>query len=226
MPLIAESAALRELSAPTRRDASMPTTGRPALAVAASPPPVCPDPGQVLTDRGSVRQFANRPISAALLADAYRNAMRVERAYWSPGGHGDARLGLAVSAGHVEGLATGIHTFSAATAEFNYLAGPELVKELRLEYADSPALVLVYADRDRDLPVHSGYQNTLVRAGALGYAVLLNAMAAGLRGCPFGRAMSEVSTAVSAGESKPVLHLFTLAIGWPAEAGSAQQETG
>jgi hypothetical protein len=225
MPLIAESAALRELSAATRRDASMPT-GRPAPAAAASPPPVCPGLDQVLADRRSVRQFANRPIPAALLADAYRNAMSVERAYWSPEGHGDARLGLAVGAGHVDGLVKGIHTFSAATGEFNDLAGPALVDKLRLEYADSPALVLVYADRDRDLPVPSSYQNTLVRAGALGYAVLLNAMAAGLCGCLFGRAMSEVSIAVRVGEARPALHLFTLAIGWPAEAGSAQQETG
>lgn len=222
---MAESAALRELSAPTYRDAWVPT-GRPAPAAAASPPPVCPDPDQVLADRRSVRQFANRPISAALLAEAYRNAMSVERAYWSPERHGDARLGLAVGAAHVDGLAKGIHTFSAAIAEFNYLAGPALVDELRLEYADSPALVLVYADRDRDLPVPSSYQNTLVRAGALGYAVLLNAMAAGLRGCPFGRAMSEVSVVVSASEARPVHHLFTLAIGWPAEAESPQQVTG
>lgn len=224
MPLIAESAALRELSAPPRRDASVPA-GSPAPA-AASSPPVCPDPGQVLADRRSVRQFANRPIPAALLADAYRNAMSVERAYWSPEGHSDARLGLAVGAAHVDGLAKGIHTFSTATAEFNYLAGPALVDELRLAYADSQALVLVYADRDHDLSVPSSYQNTLVRAGALGYAVLLNAMAAGLRGCPFGRAMSEVSIAVSAGEAKPVRHLFTLAIGWPAGAEPAQEETG
>lgn len=225
MPLIAESAALRELSAATCRDASMPTGG-PAPAATASPPPVCPGPGRVLADRRSVRQFANRPIPAALLVDAYRNAMSVERAYWSAERHGAARLRLAVGAAHVDGLAKGIHTFPAAIAEFNYLAGPALLDELRLEYADSPALVLVYADRDRDLSVHSSYQNTLVRAGALGYAVLLKAMAAGLRGCPFGRAMSEVSIVLSASEARPVHHLFTLAIGWPSEAGSAQQATG
>jgi len=225
MPLIAESAALRQLSAPTGRDVSMPA-GCPAPAPAASPPPVCPDPDQVLADRRSVRQFAKRPIPAALLADAYRNAMSVERACWPPERHGDARLGLAVAAVHVDGLAKGIHTFSAAIAEFNHLAEPALVDELRLEYADSPALVLVYADRDRGLPRPSSYQNTLVRAGALGYAVLLSAMASGLRGCPFGRAMSEVSIVVSASQAGPVHHLFTLAIGWPAEAESPQQATG
>ncbi len=227
MPLIAEHAALRELCASSRPDVPMPT-GRPGPVSAASAPPVCPAAGQVLAGRRSVRQFADRPVPAALLTDAFRNAMRAERAYWPAEVHGDAGLRLAVATARVDGLATGVHTLSIATAEFAYLAGAALVGELQQEYANAPALVLVCAEhvRDHDVLPRSSYQSRVMRAGALGYAVLLNAMAAGLCGCPFGRAMSEVPITLSARYARPVHHLFTIAIGWPAEAEAPQQETG
>jgi hypothetical protein len=227
MPLIAEHAALRELCAPSRRESPKPTA-RPASPKSESPPVACSAPDKILADRRSVRQFAGRPVPAALLADACQNAMRVERAYWPPEVHGDAGLRLALATARVDGLAKGVHTFSVATAEFGYLAGADLVGELQQEYANAPALVLVCAEhvRHRAVLPHSSYQNMVVRAGTLGYAVLLNAMAAGLSGCPFGRAMSRVPTTLGARYAGPVRHLFTIAIGWPAEAEPSQPNTG
>jgi hypothetical protein len=51
-------------------------------------------------------------------------------------------------------------------------------------------------------------------------------MAAGLCGCPFGRAMSQMPITLSARYARPVHHLFTIAIGWPAEAEPLQQDNG
>jgi hypothetical protein len=163
-----------------------------------------------------------------LLADACHNAMRVDQAFWPPEAHGDAGLRIAVAAAHVDGLAKGAHAFSMATAEFDYLAGPALADELQVEYANAPAFVLVCADRvrGRDAPPQSTYQSTLIRAGSLGYAALLNAMTGGLCGCPFGRAISQVPITLSASYGRPVHHLFTIALGWPAEAEPPQQSTG
>jgi hypothetical protein len=227
MPLIAEHAALRELCAPSRRE-SPKSTARPGPPKSESPPVACSAPDKTLADRRSVRQFARRPVPAALLADACQNAMRVEQAYWPPEVHGDAGLRLAVATARVDGLANGVHTFAAATSEFEYLAGTALVGELQQEYANAPALVLICAEhvRDRDVVPRSNYPSMLVRAGTLGYAVLLNAMAAGLCGCPFGRAKSQVPTTLSARYVRPVHHLFTIAIGWPTEAESSQPITG
>jgi hypothetical protein len=225
MPLIAEHAALRELCAPSRRESPKPTA---RLGPPKSPPVACSAPDKILADRRSVRQFARRPVPAALLADACQNAMRVQRAYWPPEVHADAGLRLAVAAAGVDGLAKGVHTFSVATAEFGYVAGAALVGELQQQYANAPALVLVCAEhvRDRGVLPRSSYQSMVVQAGTLGYAVLLNAMAAGLCGCPFGRAMSQVPTTLSARYARPVHHLFTIAIGWRTGAEPSQPGTG
>jgi hypothetical protein len=229
MPLVAEHAALRELCAPSRREWPKPTS-RPGPPKSESPPVACSAPDKILADRRSVRQFGCRPVPAALLADACQNAMRLERAYWPTEVHGDSGLRLAVATARVDGLAAGLHTLSVATAEFRYLAdtGAPLAGELQQEYANAPALVLVCAEnvRNRDVLPRSSYQSTVMRAGALGYAVLLNAMAAGLCGCPFGRAMSQVPTTLGARYARPVHHLFTIAIGWPAEAEPSQPSTG
>lgn len=227
MPLIAEHAALRELCAPSRRESPKPTA-RPGPPKSESLPVACSAPDKILADRRSVRQFACQPVPAALLTDACQNAMRVERAYWPPEIHGEAGLRLAVATARVDGLARGLHTFSAPTAEFGYLAGAALIGELQQEYANAPALVLVCAEhvRDRDVLPRSSYQSMVVRAGTLGYAVLLNAMAAGLCGCPFGRAMIQVPNTLSARYARPVHHLFTIAIGWPTEAEPSQPSTG
>jgi hypothetical protein len=212
------------LCAPGRRGAPEPAVSA-APPASASSPEVCPAPGQTLAGRRSVRQFARRPVPVALLAAACHNAVRAEHASWPPEVHGDARLKIAVAAAHVDGLAKGAHAFSIATAEFDYLAGPALVDELRVQYANAPAFVLVCADRARDVLPQSTYQSMLVRAGSLGYAVL-NAMAGGLCGCPFGRAISQAPIALSAGYGRPVHHLFTIALGWPAEAEPPRESTG
>jgi Nitroreductase family len=224
MPLIAEHEALRVLCSPGRSEAPRPAVS--AGPSALSSPEVCPVPGQTLAGRRSVRQFAGRPVPVALLADACHNAVRAEHASWPAEAHGDAGLKIVVAAAQVDGLAKGAHAFSIATDGFDYLAGPALIDELRLHYAKAPAFVLVCADRARDVLPQSTYQSMLVRAGSLGYAAWLNAMAAGLCGCPFGRAISEAPIALSAGYGRPVHHLFTIALGWPAEAEPPRESVG
>jgi hypothetical protein len=215
MPLLPEHAALRELCTPPRQ---APTpTGSPAAFRSESAPLICPNLGRVLTDRRSVRQFANRPVPAALLAGACQTATLVSQAYWPTQVGGDVGLEIAIAAAQVQGLASGIHAFSPSAAGFEYLGGSALIEELRHEYAPAPALFLVCGDlgRARGMSPASSYQNLLIRAAALGQAALLNAMAAGLRGCPFGRVMGQVSGVLSASREKRVHHLFTVAVGWP-----------
>ena len=56
-----------------------------------------------------------------------------------------------------------------------------------------PAGGLGDLDKTRDANPLWGYQRLLVRAGALGYAVLLAALSAGLCGCPYGGASAGLS---------------------------------
>lgn len=226
MPLIAEHAALRELCAPPRQATPKLSAG-PAAAQCGSPPLICPAPGRVLADRRSVRRFANRPIPVELLASACRTATLVTQAYWPDAVHGNPGLQIAIAAAQIQGLATGVHAFSLPAGGFEYLGGGSLINELQGEYVPAPALFLLFGDlgRARDASPDGGYQKLLIRAAALGQAALLNAMAAGLRGCAFGRAMSQVSVVLSAGQTRRVHHLFTVAVGWPPDAESPRQRT-
>lgn len=215
MPLMPEHAALSQLIAAVREPEQKGLAGR----VTASTPAICSVPDTVLAARRSARRFTSRPVPAAVLTEACRAGMLAERACWPADVHGDAGLRVAVAVRRVQGLTAGIHALSATEADFRYLGGDALADSLRQEYVSAPVFVLVYGNlgQAQDLSSRTSYQNTLVRAAAIGYTILVNTMTAGLQGCPFGRAMTEVSVLLRANHEGWVNHLFTLAIGWPAE---------
>lgn len=223
MPLIAADGALRELCATAGRAA--PRSARhPGPPPPPYPPVISSSLATVLANRRSVRQFADRPVPAALLAVACRAGILVERACWPPGLHGDAGIGVAIAAARVQSLAPGVYTFSAGGDGFRYLGGRSLLGELQRAYANAPSLVLVYGTLGRAggaAPAPS-YQSMLVRAAALGHAALLNAMTAGLRGCPFGRTAGQISQLVNTARTERVQQLFAVALGWLPEAEPPQ----
>jgi hypothetical protein len=184
---------------------------------------VLPSLARALHGRRSVREFADRPVPAALLAFACQAGIDIERAEWPTAEHGDTGIGIAAAVWDVAGLKPGIYRYKEEQPEFAPAGGGQsLVAELRSAYALAPALLLVYGDLDkaRDSRPAQGYQLLLVRTGALGYASLLAALSAGLRGCLYGAASISASMAVRTGEAR-LHHLFTLAVGWPASDNEA-----
>jgi hypothetical protein len=215
MPLIAEHDALRRLCEPAG-----PGQARELLPVAqrsaAPPPPLgLAALAGAIPGRRSVREFADRPVSADLLAGACQAGTDLERARWPAVVHGDPGLGIAAAVWSVTGLARGIYRYLPEGRQFAPTADGKIVGELRSSYAAAPALLLVFGelDRARGTCPQEGYQRLLVRAGALGYAALLAALSAGLCGCPFGGASIGVSQLLRDGPNRPH-HLFTVAVGW------------
>src|SRR5215472_7937578 len=205
MPLVPEHTALRRLH-------SLALTGHLAVpaqpgGLAPPPPAVLPTMARTLAGRRSVREFANEPVPAPLLAFACHTG-----------------IGIAAAVSDVTGLNPGIYRYRPDQREFAVAAGgPVLVAELRSTYALAPALLLVYGNLDtaRVSRPAQGYQRLLVRTGALGYASLLAALSTGLRGCLYGAATMGVSTALRTGGAR-LHHLFTLAVGWPADDSEAK----
>src|SRR5215472_2999423 len=187
MPLVPEHTALRRLH-------SLALTGHLAVpaqpdGLAPPPPAVLPTMARTLAGRRSVREFANEPVPAPLLAFACQTGIEMERAHWPAAEHGDTGIGIAAAVSDVTGLNPGIYQYQPDQREFAVAGGgPGLVAELRSTYALAPALLLVYGDLDtaRDSRPAQGYQRLLVRTGALGYASLLAALSTGLRGCLYG----------------------------------------
>jgi hypothetical protein len=216
MVLMAEHAALRQLcisadriGAPVTRDD---VTPRPR-------PRELPSLARALPERRSVRQFASGPVPSRLLEFACQTGLQVERAGWPAVVHGECGIGIGVAAWDVTGLPRGIYRYLPAERRFVPVTGPEILGGLRSAYAPAPALLLVYGslDKAREHNTANGYQRLLVRAGALGYAAQLAALSTGLWGCPFGSASSSVTRSLHTGQQR-LHHLFTVAVGWPADS--------
>lgn len=94
------------------------------------------------------------------------------------------------------------------------IGNPTVLPALREVYSDAPVLLFICGDVRSAAEADSGtgYGSLLVRAGALGYALWLAAVAEGLAGCVYGRPSASVTAA--AREIGPgTRHLFTVALG-------------
>jgi hypothetical protein len=167
----------------------------------------------ILRRRRSTRAF--RPDAPAL--DRVRRiaavAHAVDRRQWPAGA--DQAMSVLLGTSTLPEVTPGLHLCDARDgAPIAQVAGPHLLPALRDAYCDAPVLLFICGDvRAAAQAEHgTGYGSLLVRAGALGYALWMAALAEGLAGSVYGRPSPAV-TAVSRTLGPGVRHLFTVALG-------------
>ena len=165
---------------------------------------------EVLGQRRSLRRLSGSPVASGVLLSVLDEATATHRTLWPGAEHGTADLRFLVAAYHVENLAPGLYAGRRA------ICAPWL-DCLTQTYVPAPALILVCGNVSAGTV---GYAAALVEAGALGYAVWLCALRAGLVGSVFGGATTEVTAAARMVDQR-LRHLFTVAVGNP-ERGGAQ----
>jgi nitroreductase len=176
----------------------------------------------ILSARQSVRTFSTEPLTAGQITEIVATA----RAAWRhalPAPYGRSDLEVLVAARAVSELAPRVYRWTAGAGP-RQVAGQGLVVALAEQYVTAPAILLICGHlSESGSQGQASYAATLVRAGALGYAALLAAVSVGLVGCPYGGSSLPARRAAqdaAAGAS----HLFTVAIGNPADSAGAGGE--
>jgi nitroreductase len=167
----------------------------------------------VLDARRSVREFRDEPLPLADVQFVVDYAGAALQAWWPAAGRADRGLAVLAAAFDVTGLSRGIH---APDQEATLVAEPGWLPALRDIYAPAPVLLLICGDVSWACSeAGPGYGGLLTAAGALGYALWLAAISAGLAGSVYGGTCHDVTQAVS-GYRPGLHHLFTFALGRPA----------
>jgi nitroreductase len=203
------------------------------VAGAATGDPSGPGPGspvpwpagqlaEILSARRSVRTFSAEPVTG----DQVTQIVATARAAWRhalPAPYGRSDLEVLVAARAVSELAPRVYRWTAGAGS-RQVAGQGLVVALAEQYVAAPAILLICGHLyEPGEPGTAGYAAALVRAGALGYAMLLAAVSVGLAGCPYGGSSLPARRAAH-GATAGASHLFTVAIGNPADAARAGGE--
>jgi hypothetical protein len=211
---------------------------QPAPATPLSTPPAVGLPGhdrcswllapieETLTRRRSARVFAASPVPRSHILGAIAAARDAEEAVWPPGKHGGIGLDVLIAAFNIDGLARGLYSTNEANPE-PLSPDSACLDILRKQYADAPALLLMCADLNHAFREAgpAGYPAALIRAGTAGYAAWLWSVSIGLAGCIYGSASHHASGAGRQRQAN-LRHLFTVAIGAPADAASPRAEVG
>lgn len=227
MPLIDDSEFPGELAAllGTRPAASLGTRPQPAPGPAPIAVPgalagrrtlaTLPD---ILNARRSVREFRQEPLELDDLEFVIRHATAALRTWWPAARRPDHGLTVLAAAFDVTGMNRGIH---APGPDATFVPGPGLCEaaqqdwlpELRDLYAPASVFLLICGDVGwAASPAGPGYGGLLTEAGALGYALWLAALSAGLAGSVYGGTCHQVTETAS--RHRPGLqHLFTFAAG-------------
>ncbi len=234
MPLTEEATLIRDLLRPAQ------STDKPVARRAGGPPagPAQdqlhgPPPGEdsiadllgcelslheILSRRRSVRSFSVQAARASELAMAADAGLTAVRRLWPVPALG-MRLILVLAALNVAGLAPGLYRATAEAPDgFSLLErDPAWMQELRIRFADAPALLIVCGDVGsacRSMG-KDGYRQALVLAAAAGHAAWLRAVSLGLAGTVFGGTCHHVTASLAEAGFAHHWHLFTLALGKP-----------
>jgi hypothetical protein len=178
-------------------------------------------------DRRPVHQFSGHPLSLSQVRAIVTGAYATERRDWGLTALGDPKLVILLTAYRVTRLRRGMHLVEPpGQGRFAALPDAAWLPELRREYADAPALLHICGDLEaaRQMGGGPGYGALLVRAGALGHAVWLSAVSAGLVGATYGRASHHVTDAARLADGG-LRHLMTVAIGTAPTAASDTDTT-
>ncbi|NBE92322.1 MULTISPECIES: nitroreductase family protein [unclassified Nonomuraea] len=195
MPLISTDELTEPIVAMLRhrtKPEPVPASGRPPVPTARL--------WEALGGRRSVREYSDREPYAETLTAIMELAESTQARQWA----GRTSATLFVVALGVAGLSRGLHD-----RNLRPVCGVEFVHELRVDYANAPAIILI----GDSVGTTADYGDVLVRAGAIGYAIWLAARSYGLEACVYGATnlrASSVINKVAPGQR----HLFTVALGY------------
>lgn len=177
----------------------------------------------LLRRRRATRKFSRVAPAQERVRKIITAAYAVDRSQWYAGE--GQELSLLLTTSSLPDVPPGLHLCDSRDgAPSARLRGPDLLPALHDSYVDAPALLFVCGDVRAAAHDDSGtgYGALLMRAGALGYALWLAAVADGLAGCVYGRPSAAVTAA--ARELGPGMrHLFTVALGVDGSEADGQQ---
>lgn len=182
---------------------------------------------ETLIGRRSVREFSTDPLPRSHLSAVIAAALDADAATWPAHPHGAVTFEILVAVFRVDGLAAGV--YACRGGHHAMLAGPGSAwfDALRGQYADAPVLLLICGDLNQACRAadSAGYPSMLVRSGTIGYAAWLWAISAGLAGSVYGGASHRV-TDVARKLDPNLRHLFTVALGTPAQSAASRDVEG
>lgn len=211
----------------SRTDSWSPVAGAvaPVLAGAGLPAGLRrrPAPGapveEVLRSRVSVRHFAADPVGQDDLEAVLAAGAEVDRACWPGEWAAGNGLALVAVAWRVDDLAPGAYLLGDGLQRVGDVpTGPAARRTvLQPEYADSPALCLVFGNLAAALERHGdhGYRQLLVRGGAAAHTGWLTALGRGLVGGVFAGFLADAARSFTGRSDATARQLLALALGRP-----------
>lgn len=182
------------------RDAGIPGSDDAQVAALLAPPPAAPVPvsgrgtlGAIFGARRSVREYAPRPVPAALLRDIARLGTGAVARINAQGGL-PVEIGLWLAINHgTEEMPAGVYRWDGVESGFACVRsglGPEELEPTMLQrsLARAPAVCFLTGNFEQAVLDHGGrgYRELIARAGAVASRALLAATSHGVSGCPWG----------------------------------------
>jgi hypothetical protein len=177
----------------------------------------------VLARRRSVRVFGPDPVPWSLLKATVTAACDAVEATWPSQCDSVGNLTVLAAAYRVDGMARGLYAPSIDPSAEPPGTDDACLEALPALYTDAPALLLICGDLNGACRAAgaAGYPSMLVRAGAIGYAAWLWAISAGLAASVYASPSHRVTGAARQLDAN-LRHLFTVALGVPADRGEAR----
>lgn len=184
------------------------------------------DLATTLRRRVAQRAYAPEPVDPVALWSAVQAGVGLDRRSW-PDEHRCCPLEVVVLALRVDGLPPACYRVEAGPDRFvpvaELPAGNPADLVLQREFAAAGALVSILSDVDTAVARHGGhgYRTLLTRAGAVGYACWLDAVARGLAGTVFAGFLPAAARQQLRLDGANRHQLVAVALGCPPEAGPA-----
>ncbi|GIH75824.1 nitroreductase family protein [Planobispora longispora] len=177
----------------------------------------------ILADRVSIRDYADRAVPVEVIAASLAAAFRMDREGWPDDCAAGHELGVLVAARTVAGLGQAVYRADEDGARLVPLAGlaadgraaEEMV--LQIEYAASPVILAVTGSLSTALARHGahGHRSLMARASGLAYAALIHASAYGLVGSVFAGFLQSGLRPLVDLDGYRQRQLFAVSLGYP-----------
>ncbi|MBG0827791.1 hypothetical protein HS041_08440 [Planomonospora sp. ID67723] len=177
---------------------------------------------EILANRVSIRDYADRAVPVEVIAASLAAAFRTDREGWPDDCAAGHELGVLVAARTVAGLEQAVYRADEDGARLVPLAGladgraaEEMV--LQIEYAASPVILAVTGSLSTALSRHGahGHRSLMARASGLAYTALIHASAYGLVGSVFAGFLQSGLRPLVDLDGYRQRQLFAVSLGYP-----------